>query len=182
VDVFVVDAPRVASVALGAARADAESTHVLCRHLEETSADFMRRTQRRIERIARTCCIRSLCYVIGPEAACGRSAVPLLVELMSLLAAGANLTVAGPESHRGVVFEWLDALRQRRVNVSVRARLYDDGREGSVFAHRMRTAGGEPAEHTPAAGPYAGVARAGWFPKDSPTHHPQQDAGLSRSG
>src|SRR5262245_55578388 len=43
VEVFVVDTPRAANVALGVARADAESTHVLCRHRDESTPDFTRR-------------------------------------------------------------------------------------------------------------------------------------------
>jgi hypothetical protein len=180
VDVFVVDAPRVARVALGAARADAESTYVLCRHLDETSSDFMHRVQRRIQRISGTCCIRSLCYVIGPEAACGRSAVPLLEQLMPLLGAGASLSVAGPGSHRDIVFEWIDALQRRRTHVAVRARLYNDGHEVSVFARPVRgVASREPAEHPAASRPHAAVARAaGWFPKEPATGYLLPDAGL----
>jgi hypothetical protein len=179
VDVFVVDAPRVASVALGAARADAESTYVFCRHLDETSGDFMQRVQRRILRIAGTCCIRSLCYVIGPEAACGRSAVPLLGQLMPLLSAGASLTVAGPGSHRAIVFDWIDALQRRRTQVAVHARLYNEGREVSVFARPVRSmASREPAEHPRALLPPAAVARSGgWFPKELAAGYPPPDMG-----
>jgi hypothetical protein len=178
VDVFVVDAPRVACVALRAARADAESTHVLCRHLDETSSSFMHRVQRRILRISGTCCIRSLCYVVGPEAACGRSAVPLLEQLMPLLGAGASLTVAGPGSHRGIVFEWIKTLQRRSTHVAVRARLYDDGHEVSVFGRRRVVASREPAEHVTASRPHAAVARAGgWFPKELGTGY-LPDAGL----
>lgn len=136
---FVVDAPRVASVALGSARSDAESTHVLCRHRDEAAGDFMRRIQRRIARIARSCRIRSLNYVIGAEAARGRSAVPLLAQLMSTLDTGAHLTVAGPGSHQDIVFEWMDALLQRRTNdVAVHAQLYSEGHEDRLFPRSPR--------------------------------------------
>jgi hypothetical protein len=185
VDVFVVDAPRVASVALGSARADAESTYVLCRHLDETSSDFMRRVQRRLERIARTCCIHSLSYIIGPEAARGRSAVPLLGQLMPMLAEGANLTVAGPGSHGKIVFEWIEALQRLPVAVTVRARLYDDGHEGSVFARSGHAPSLEPsashgqAERAPASRPRVSLARTGkWFPMEIAAGYPPPGVGL----
>jgi hypothetical protein len=172
VDVFVVDAPAAAAVALHTPRtADAESTHVLCRHLAEQTAEFVRRVQRRIERLARTHRLRSLWYVMGKDAACSRSAVPLFSNLLSLLEAdgcrwstGASLTVVGPSSHRSSVFEWVDVLLHQRVtNVDVRARLYTEGREESVLASSLRAARREHEhEHAPRA-----VARAGgWLPLD----------------
>src|SRR5690349_20452636 len=76
-DVYVVDAPRAAGVALGAARAGAESTHVLCRHADESTPDFMRRVLARMTRLQRHRRVRALWYVEGSDAAARRSA-PLL--------------------------------------------------------------------------------------------------------
>lgn len=97
VDVYVVDVPSVAGVALGAPRTDAESTHVLCRHEDEATPDFIRRVLRRIARIQRDRRLRSLSYVVGPEAAREGSA-PLLHWLIPQLESGTRLTVVGPDS------------------------------------------------------------------------------------
>jgi hypothetical protein len=129
VEVFVVDTPRAANVALGAARADAESTHVLCRHVDESTPDFTRRVLRRIDRIQRSRRVRSLWYVVGSEAARARRPLPLLQSLLPLLEGGSSLTVVGPGSHQSAVFEWIDSLLHRRSNVTVRAQLYADGAE-----------------------------------------------------
>ena len=98
--VYVVDAPSVAGVALGAPRTDAESTHVLCRHEDEATPDFVHRVLRRIARIQRDRHIGSLCYVVGPEAARDGSAPPLH-SLMQGLRSGTSLTVVGPGSSAG---------------------------------------------------------------------------------
>jgi hypothetical protein len=129
VEVFVVDTPRAANVALGVARADAESTHVLCRHADESTPDFTRRVMRRIDRIQRSRRVRSLWYVVGPEALRGRSPLPLLQSLLPLLEGGSSLTVVGPGSHQSAVFEWIDSIMHRRANVTVRAQLYSDTAE-----------------------------------------------------
>ena len=127
VDVVVVDTARAAGVALGAPRTDAESTHVLCRHVDETTPDFTRRVLRRIERIQRTLRVRSLWYVGGEEAAEGRSPVPVLQALLPRLDSGGCLTVLGPAQLQSAVFEWIDALVEGRpANVTVRAQLYAD--------------------------------------------------------
>ncbi len=128
VDVVVVDTARAAGVALGASRTDAESTHLLCRHVDETTSDFTSRVLRRIERIQRTRRVGSLWYVGGTEAAHGRSPVPLLQALLPRLEGGARLTVLGPSHCEGAVFEWLGALLERSPSsVTVRAQLYVDG-------------------------------------------------------
>ncbi|HTV21404.1 MAG TPA: hypothetical protein VMG12_22105 [Polyangiaceae bacterium] len=129
VEVFVVDTPRAANVALGVARADAESTHVLCRHADESTPDFTRRVLRRIERIQQSRRVRSLWYVVGSEAARGRCSVPLLQSLLPLLEGGSSLTVVGPGSHQSAVFQWIDSIMHRRENVTVRAQLYADSAE-----------------------------------------------------
>jgi hypothetical protein len=108
---------------------------VLCRHADESAADFQTRVVDRIERI-RTCRrIRALWYVAGsesvPNAAAagvsksGRCALPLLDTLLPMLETGASLTVVGPGTHQGEVFAWLDSLiPQQRSRVTVRAQLY----------------------------------------------------------
>ena len=140
VEVFVVDTPRAAHVALGVARADAESTHVLCRHVDESTPDFTRRVLRRIERIQKSRGVRSLWYVVGSDAARSRCSLPLLQSLLPLLESGASLTVVGPGSHQSAVFQWIDSILHRRENVTVRAQLYADNAEASLRAPaRART-------------------------------------------
>jgi hypothetical protein len=127
VDVYVVDSPSVAGVALGAPRTDAESTHILCRHEDEATPDFVHRVLRRIARIQRNRRIGSLCYVVGPEAARNGSAPPLH-SLMQGLRSGTSLTVVGPGSSQGAVFSWIESILQRlHGGVTVNARLYADG-------------------------------------------------------
>jgi hypothetical protein len=148
VEVFVVDTPRAANVALGVARADAESTHVLCRHQDESTPDFTRRVLRRIDRIQRSRRVRSLWYVVGSEAARRRCPLPLLQSLLPLLESGSSLTVVGPGSHQSAVFEWIDSIMHRRTNVTVRAQLYADAAEA------------------PLRSPEPFVPRVPWFPLD----------------
>jgi len=128
-DVYVVDAPRAAGVALGAARAGAESTHVLCRHADESTPDFMRRVLARMTRLQRHRRVRALWYVVGSDAAARRSA-PLLASLSTLLSEGASLTVVGPGSHQSALFGWIESVMQAgRHDVVVRAQLYTEAAE-----------------------------------------------------
>lgn len=168
VDVVVVDTARAAGAALGAPRTDAESTHVLCRHVDETTPDFTSRVLRRIERIQRSRHLRSLWYVGGAEAAQGRSPVPLLRSLLSRLDGGGCLTVLGPGQLQSAVFEWIDALMDGRPpNVTVRAQLYADVSDGYGAAQRAaacaRSLAGAPASHrsNPAAAQTAWLALDG---------------------
>jgi hypothetical protein len=125
VEVFIVDTHGAAARALGAHRPTAESTHVLCRHADECASDFQTRVIGRMERIGRCRRIRSLWYVVGAEGTERPCALPLLSTLMSMLDSGASLTVVGPGTHQGAVFEWLDSLiPAHRSRVTVRAQLY----------------------------------------------------------
>lgn len=163
-----VDTPRAANVALGVVRADAESTHVLCRHDDESTPDFTRRVLRRIQRIQRSRRVRALWYVVGSEAASGRCSVPLLQALLPLLESGSSLTVVGPGSHQSAVFEWIDSIIQRRANVTVRAQLYADSAELPLRApaqaahpmHAVTPRSVPPATLDPLAVP------SSWFPVD----------------
>jgi len=140
VEVFIVDARGVAAHALGSHRPDAEATHVLCRHADESTTAFQQRVLERTERIRACRRIRGLWYVVGGEmlndgssrasgnggSAPGKTPVlPLLDALVGMLESGASLTVVGPGTHQGAVFAWLDALvPQHRSRVNVRAQLY----------------------------------------------------------
>jgi len=165
----VVDTPRAANVALGVARADAESTHVLCRHQDESTPDFTRRVLRRIERIQRSRRVRSLWYVVGSEAARGRCSAPLLQSLLPLLEGGSSLTVVGPGSHQSAVFAWIDSIIHRRANVTVRAQLYADSAEvplrspARARSHAMHA--GAPRS-APASVREPSVPQLPWFPID----------------
>jgi hypothetical protein len=124
IDVFVVDAPSAAGVALGAPRTDAESTHVLCRHGDEATPEFIRRVLRRIARIQSGRRLRSLCYVVGPKAS-RRGSARLLQALMQLLDGGTHLTVLRPGDSQGEVYSWIDSVLPRRhTGVTGRPRLY----------------------------------------------------------
>jgi len=156
VDVYVVDTPSVAGVALGAPRTDAESTHVLCRHGDEATPDFVHRVLRRIARIQRNWHIGSLCYVVGPEAVRDGSAPPLHA-LMQGLPSGTSLTVVGPGSAQGVVFSWIESILQRlHGGVTVKARLYEDAVEPRLSRTQRR-----PHAVTPAHRPVAARTRFG---------------------
>ena len=136
VEVFIVDAPGVAAQALGAHRPTAESTHVLCRHADESAWDFEKRVLDRTERIRACWRIRALWYVVGSEHVGNPTnsaseclelprALPILETLVPMLETGASLTVIGPGTHQGAVFAWLDSLiPQHRSRVTVRAQLY----------------------------------------------------------
>jgi hypothetical protein len=137
VEVFVVDTPSVsalAEVALGAARTDAESTHVLCRHADEATPDFMRRVLRRLERIQQSRQVRSLSYVVGSQSAArARGSARLLRSLMPMLESGSRLTVVGPRSCQRAVFECIDSIMDSTLgDISVQAQLYADGAESAV--------------------------------------------------
>jgi hypothetical protein len=152
VEVFIVDHPSAAGVALGAPRTEAESTHVLCRHADESTPDFARRVLRRLERIQRGRRVRSLCHVLGSEGALARNPVPLLRALVPSLERGATLTVVGPSSSQRRVFEWIDALMEAtRGEIEVRAQLYADGDEAAVLRSAARRANAAAAHPLPAA-------------------------------
>jgi hypothetical protein len=140
VEVFIVDAPRAAAQALGAHRPTAESTHVLCRHADESVCDFQKRVLDRTERISACRRIRAVWYVVGSESVGAESierhadpasecveplrALPMLQTLVPMLETGASLTVIGPGTHQGAVFEWLDSLTPKsRSRVTVRPQL-----------------------------------------------------------
>jgi hypothetical protein len=126
VDVLVVDTPRAFGTTLGAPSADAECTHVLCRHMDETTREFSTRVLRRIQRIQQTRRVRTLCYVIGAESGTARPG-RVLAALLPLLDEGSSLTVAGPRSHQSAVFACIDSAMQRgRDDLTLRAELYAD--------------------------------------------------------
>jgi hypothetical protein len=164
VEVFVVDTPRAANVALGAARADAESTHVLCRHLDESTPDFTRRVLRRIDRIQRSRRVRSLWYVVGSEAARARCSLPLLQSLLPMLESGSSLTVVGPGSHQSAVFEWIDSILRRQSNVTVRAQLSADSAEAAPAVSRETLSRETLSRETL-------MPRLPWFPLDAGARH-----------
>jgi hypothetical protein len=170
---------------LGTPRADAESTHVLCRHLDEKDPDFMRRVQRRIERIARAHRIHSLCYVAGTQAARSRSTMPLLGSLLTLLEAGSSLTLVGPSSDEPSVCEWMDTLAARCTrDVALRAELYTRGAERAVLARCSRAASRQPLSPS-AAPPRAGLQTAApgrWFPRDVQAPFTTPDTGRPHAG
>ena len=164
VDVFVVDTPRAAGVALGVPRTDAESTHVLCRHSDETPRDFSQRVQRRLARISHTRRVRSLWYVVGADVATADGELPLLGSLLPLLDTEANLTVVGPDSRQTVLFEGIDSVLRRQPHdhdLTVRAQLYADS-ERTAPRSSVRA-----ARPTPALPPSAG--HFGWFRVDAGT-------------
>jgi len=174
VDVFIVDTPSAAGVALGAPRTGAESTHVLCRHADETPRQFGERVQRRIERIRMTRCVRSLWYVVGADVTTSNGALPLLGTILPLLDADATLTVVGPGSRQSTLFEGIDSvLRDQPCDLTVRAELYADGERplprGAGRASRGHASGAPPSSR---AGAPQASRLGGWFPVDTgPSHH-----------
>jgi hypothetical protein len=128
VEIFVMDTPE-AALALGAHRPTAESTHILCRHVDEPPLEFTTRVLRRIDRIQKSRHIRSLWYLLGSEAIETLGSMPLLQSLFGMLTSGSSLTVVGPGSHQETVLEWLDSLvHRRRAGVTLQARLYSGSR------------------------------------------------------
>jgi hypothetical protein len=175
VDIYVVDAPSVAGVALGTPRTDAESTHVLCRHGDEPTPDFVHRVLRRIARIQRDRHIGSLCYVVGPEAARDGSTPPLH-SLVQGLPSGTSLTVVGPGSLQGVVFSWIESILQRlHGGVTVKARLYADGVEPQLPRPQRRPHSVKPAQRPVAARTRFGLDRfpieGAFLPVDGSSAH-----------
>ena len=169
VDVVVVDTHSAAAVALGVPRTDAESTHVLCRHSDETPRDFSARVRRRIERIRQTRPVRSLWYVVGSDVvAAANGALPLLGTLLPLLDAEATLTVVGPDSQQRLLFEGIDRLLQRRPDdLTVRAELYSDPeRTTRTRPSRAHTGASLPPSSSRAGASHAGRV-GGWFPVDA---------------
>jgi hypothetical protein len=125
VEVFIVDSPRAAAVALRARCPGAESTHVLCRHEDEATCDFSTRVLRRMARIQKSHGIRALWYVVGSDGSDAWRSLPLLSSLLEMLSSGASLTVVGPGTHQTAVFDWLDSLLHRRKpEVTVGVKLY----------------------------------------------------------
>lgn len=169
VDVVVVDTHGAAAVALGVPRTDAESTHVLCRHSDETPRDFSARVRRRIERIRQTRPVRSLWYVVGSDVVtAANGALPLLGILLPLLDAEATLTVVGPDSQQRVLFEGIDRILQRRPDdLTVRAELYADPERSSRSSRpsRAHTGASLPPSSSRAGAAHARVG--GWFPVDA---------------
>lgn len=155
-EVFIVDTPSAAGHALGAPRTDAESTHVLCRHVDESAPDFIRRVLRRLERIQRSRPVRSLWYVVGAEAERAPGSARLLAALRPWLESGTCLTVVGPGSSQRALFDWIDGLMDSALgDVSVRAQLYADGGPAVVLR------GGDERSRAPAAFT-AAAARTRW--------------------
>lgn len=171
VDVVVVDTPRAAGVALGTPRTDAESTHVLCRHADETPREFGARVRRRLERIRLTRCVRSLWYVVGTDVTTGGSALPLLGTLLPLLDTEATLTVVGPGSQQSLLFEGIESVLQRRPDdLTVRAELYSDTERALPrSALRPSRSATSSASVAPRAGHHG--RHSGWFPVDAGSHH-----------
>lgn len=125
IEIFVVNTPRAAAAALGAHRPGAESTHVLCRHEDESPPDFAARVLRRMARIRKSHGIRALWYVVGSESSAAWRSLPLLNALLEMLGAGSSLTVVGPGAHQISALDWLDSLMHRRhPEVTVGVRLY----------------------------------------------------------
>jgi hypothetical protein len=161
VDVVIVDTPRAAGVALGTPRTDVESTHVLCRHADETPREFGARVRRRLERIRLTRCVRSLWYVVGTDVTSSTSALPLLGTLLPLLDKEATLTVVGPGSRQSVLFEGIESVLQRRPDdLTVRAELYADGDRALPRSAMRAGRSGHSSRH------------GGWFPVDTGSHAP----------
>ena len=118
-------------MALGVHRPTAESTHILCRHVDEPPLEFTTRVLRRTDRIQKSRHIRSLWYLLGSDTIATLGSMPLLQSLFGMLTSGSSLTVVGPGSHQDTVLGWLDSLlHRRRAGVSVQARLYSGARRG----------------------------------------------------
>lgn len=133
VEVFIVDTQSAAARALAGHRPTAESTHVLCRHADESAADFAKRVLERARRLQKSRNIRTIWYVVGPESTERASSLPLLESLLTTLDSGAGVTVVGPGSHQDVVFGWLDMLVPRhRHRVTLRAQLYPQLASGAT--------------------------------------------------
>jgi hypothetical protein len=175
VDVFVVDTPRVLGTSLGVPSADAESTHVLCRHLDETTPDFSTRVRRRIQRIQQSRRVRALCYVVGGSSEAARSE-QVLSALMPLLDEGSSVTVVGPSSDQNAVFQCIDAAMQHgREDLSLRAQFYDEHEQRAVArASRLRPNAAPAAAHARARA-FGPSRHDGWFPMD-PALPPPSDA------
>ncbi len=124
VEVFVVDTCE-AALALGAHRPTAESTHILCRQMDEPPLEFTTRVLRRTDRIQKSRHIRALWYLLGSDTIETLGSMPLLQSLFGMLTSGSSLTVVGPGSHQDTVLGWLDSLvHRRRAGVTVQARLF----------------------------------------------------------
>jgi hypothetical protein len=162
VDIFVVDTPRALGAALGVPSADAESTHVLCRHTDETTPDFSTRVLRRIQRIQQTRRVRALCYVVGTDSGTSRPG-HVLAALLPVLDEGSSLTVVGPRSRQSTVFACVDSAMQRgRDDLTVRAQLYAEPEPASTRAVRP-----PPSAPAPVAMARSVAARHdGWLPRD----------------
>jgi hypothetical protein len=152
---------------LGVPRADAESTHVLCRHVDETTPDFSMRVLRRIQRIQETRRVRALCYVVGAGARTTARSEQVLPALVPLLEEGSSLTVVGPSSHQSQVFECLDAAMQLgRDDLAVRAQFYSDPEPRAPRSSRLRPT--VPPVVANARNRAVSSARHdGWFPMDA---------------
>jgi hypothetical protein len=125
VEVFIVDNPRAAAAALEARRPGAESTHVLCRHEDESTSEFSTRMLRRMARIQKSHGIRALWYVLGSNGSEHWRSLPLLRRLLEMLSSGSSLTVVGHGTHQATVFDWLDSLIHRRnPEITVGVQLY----------------------------------------------------------
>jgi hypothetical protein len=167
VDVFVVDTPQALGATLGVPRADAESTHVLCRHIDETTPDFSRRVLRRIQRIQQTRRVRGVCYVVGAGARTTARSEQVLPALVPLLEEGSSLTVVGPSSHQSEVFECIDAAMQfSRDDLTVRAQFYPETEARAPRSSRLNS----NASSVGANGRHRALSPArhdGWFPMDA---------------
>jgi hypothetical protein len=166
VDVFVVDTPQNLGATFGVPSSDAESTHVLCRHTDETTPDFSRRVLRRIQRIQQTRRVRALCYVVGAGASTMSRSEQVLPALVPLLEEGSSLTVVGPSSHQSEVFECIDAAMQfSRDDLTVRAQFYP---EPEPRAPRSSRRPNVPASVASARNRALSPGRHdGWFPTDA---------------
>jgi hypothetical protein len=177
VDVFVVDTPRAVGTALGVPSADAESTHVLCRHTDETTPDFSTRVLKRIQRIQQNQRVRALCYVVGAESGMTRPG-HVLSALLPVLDEGSSLTVVGPRSHQSAVFACIDSAMQRgRDDLTLRAELYAEPEQATPRPVRPQPSTPAPVAMARSRA-LAAAHRDGWFPREPKGALPASDIGL----
>lgn len=110
-DVLVIDAPRGASLALGAFRPQHERTHLICRWPDEFAPAFASRVSRQLNKVKQGAQVAAMTLVLGGDPAFGRCLLELGPDLAAAVAPSGSLTLMGIGAAQSEVVAWFELLR-----------------------------------------------------------------------
>lgn len=110
-DVLVIDAPRGATLALGAYRPKHERTHLICRWPDENAAAFAGRVLQQLNKVKRGAQLAAMTLVLGGDPELGRCSAELGVHLASTIAPSGSLTLMASGASALEMVEWFELLQ-----------------------------------------------------------------------